>query len=599
MRGGWSARCALTTLLTIAASSVCARAYAACGDGAIDGSDTCDDANLVSGDGCTASCQFEAGYLCTGTPSVCCFADATAAYALLANASYSASEGAITLTPDDIWKEGTAWYRQPLNFSAPFTLSMRIYLGTRDDAPTSNAVDSGADGGAILFQRDPRGLLAKGMYTGAAGEDGRELGAKGITPVVGVEFDTYNNGSTYGDFTFGDEDHTSVFQSRVTTQIAPARCMNDATVCRNFEDGAWHRFDVSWSGDLDHHLGVFIDGQRRIDLDADLIGTYFADDPHGIIFGLSASTGGEHNEHRFCPLAPFGFIVPRDTDQDGTDDSVDSDDDGDGVTDGVETGAVFGSDDPSADHDNDSVPNYHDVEYWLDVRMRASDCADVLAPIGGCDTLIALIDSDRDGIPNHLDLIENEPAPTDAGVEPDASVPDASMEDARVAPTPPDASVDASVDSSVAPPSVCDASSCTPPANNPCLPDKNALACASGDADGDGLNNGFECPGLSNCRDTDGDGVSDYADADSDGDGISDKTECSSMEACADLDGDGIPDLLGAAPVKKEDGCALSGSQAPFSSFWILLLLLARAARGGSTQRANRLARAIRESSRV
>jgi cysteine-rich repeat protein len=44
---------------------------AVCGDGAINGSDTCDDGNAVSGDGCSSTCAVEAGYQCTGEPSIC------------------------------------------------------------------------------------------------------------------------------------------------------------------------------------------------------------------------------------------------------------------------------------------------------------------------------------------------------------------------------------------------------------------------------------------------------------------------------------------------------------------------------------------------
>ncbi|HEY6877257.1 MAG TPA: DUF4215 domain-containing protein, partial [Polyangiales bacterium] len=154
MRGCWSARIALTALWVMGTSSLCARAHAACGDGVLDALETCDDRNTEAGDGCTASCQFEAGYVCSGTPSTCCFQDAASAYALLADASYTPEQGIITLTPEAEWKTGTAWYRTPLDFSEPFTISLLLYLGTRDEAPMSNAEDLGADGGAILFQRD-------------------------------------------------------------------------------------------------------------------------------------------------------------------------------------------------------------------------------------------------------------------------------------------------------------------------------------------------------------------------------------------------------------------------------------------------------------
>jgi len=46
-----------------------------CGDGFLEGTETCDDNNTVSGDGCSSTCQVELGYFCstpTGTmPSVC------------------------------------------------------------------------------------------------------------------------------------------------------------------------------------------------------------------------------------------------------------------------------------------------------------------------------------------------------------------------------------------------------------------------------------------------------------------------------------------------------------------------------------------------
>ncbi len=42
-----------------------------CGDGAVDGAETCDDGNTMDGDGCSATCTEEPGYDCTGAPSVC------------------------------------------------------------------------------------------------------------------------------------------------------------------------------------------------------------------------------------------------------------------------------------------------------------------------------------------------------------------------------------------------------------------------------------------------------------------------------------------------------------------------------------------------
>lgn len=42
-----------------------------CGNGTVAGSETCDDSNTTAGDGCSATCQIETGYACSGAPSTC------------------------------------------------------------------------------------------------------------------------------------------------------------------------------------------------------------------------------------------------------------------------------------------------------------------------------------------------------------------------------------------------------------------------------------------------------------------------------------------------------------------------------------------------
>jgi cysteine-rich repeat protein len=44
---------------------------AVCGNGILEVGETCDDANTINGDGCTAVCVAQPGYSCTGAPSVC------------------------------------------------------------------------------------------------------------------------------------------------------------------------------------------------------------------------------------------------------------------------------------------------------------------------------------------------------------------------------------------------------------------------------------------------------------------------------------------------------------------------------------------------
>lgn len=42
-----------------------------CGNELVDPAETCDDGNLINGDGCDNLCQIEIGYECTGEPSIC------------------------------------------------------------------------------------------------------------------------------------------------------------------------------------------------------------------------------------------------------------------------------------------------------------------------------------------------------------------------------------------------------------------------------------------------------------------------------------------------------------------------------------------------
>ena len=44
---------------------------AVCGDGIVEGTETCDDTGTTAGDGCSDTCTEEPGYTCTGMPSVC------------------------------------------------------------------------------------------------------------------------------------------------------------------------------------------------------------------------------------------------------------------------------------------------------------------------------------------------------------------------------------------------------------------------------------------------------------------------------------------------------------------------------------------------
>lgn len=408
---------------------------------------------------------------------------------------------------------------------------------------------------------------------------GGGLGAD-FSPLVGVEFDDWDNGAPSGDIA---ADHVSIFKTGVNNQLSSTACMDAG--CSNFEDGLYHRYEVLWTAS-NTTMVVRIDGNTRISLTNNLVANVFGGDPNNIIFGFAASTGGSYNLQKFCPAAPEGFIVPRDEDGDGVDDSTDRDDDNDGVSDVTESANVFMTDDPGGDHDVDGVPNWEDTNYWTDVLNNAAQCADVVAPIGKCDSTPTSIDADHDGIPNHLDPDSDndtvkdvvEAGGTDAnndGKLDGCSPVDVNGSCVGGGLTLKDSDNDGIFD-------IYDTDS-----DNDGIPDSTEGSCQSpgsgatcntGDADGDGLTNAQECANPLSCPDTDGDGIANYLDTNSDNDGVNDSleldaaaaadaclptsvaaacttgdadndglsngTECSNSFACPDTDGDGTRNYL-------------------------------------------------------
>jgi cysteine-rich repeat protein len=55
----------------IAAVIQVTRWLSSCGNAVVEGLEECDDGDLTDGDGCSASCTIEPGWVCTGSPSIC------------------------------------------------------------------------------------------------------------------------------------------------------------------------------------------------------------------------------------------------------------------------------------------------------------------------------------------------------------------------------------------------------------------------------------------------------------------------------------------------------------------------------------------------
>jgi cysteine-rich repeat protein len=184
-----------------------------CGDGIIDGAETCDDMNATAGDGCTA-CAVDPGHHCGGAPSVCTadLPGETCGNAITVSASgtfngtytgyfndYDPQSGGCTSSSEaglDIAYKVTLAAGQVLNATltpdATLMQDVALYVLTDCAAPTTACV-AGSDGG---FSGDPESVsytatAAQTVYVIVDGYDATTLaGAYAldvsiVTPVCG------------------------------------------------------------------------------------------------------------------------------------------------------------------------------------------------------------------------------------------------------------------------------------------------------------------------------------------------------------------------------------------------------------------------------
>lgn len=186
------------------------------------------------------------------------------------------------LTEETTYSAGSIWYETLINLTTDFEINFSLNLGDLDA--------SGADGLYFVMQPVGTGL----------GDAGGGMGYLGITPSLGVEFDTYQNGD-YGDPAYdhiaiqynGVLDHGSIYNLDGPVQIIEG--------VNNIEDGEYHSAKITWDAET-LHLQVFVDCVLRVAFISeviDVIETIFAGDPE-VYFGFTAGTGSLYNNQYVC-----------------------------------------------------------------------------------------------------------------------------------------------------------------------------------------------------------------------------------------------------------------------------------------------------------
>ncbi|MDX2248999.1 MAG: gliding motility-associated C-terminal domain-containing protein [Bacteroidia bacterium] len=183
-----------------------------------------------------------------------------------------------TLTPNLGSQAGSVWYTSQIDLSQNFEFYAQITLGCSDN---------GADGVVFAFQ----------SVSTSVGSLGGGMGYAGISPSIGVEFDTYQN-SNWGDPV---TDHMAIISNGDVSHLSPTNLAGPVSMLptnANVEDCLYHDLRVSWNPFTDS-LNIYFDCNLRLTYAGNIINTIFGGNPN-VFWGFTGGTGALSNLQGFC-----------------------------------------------------------------------------------------------------------------------------------------------------------------------------------------------------------------------------------------------------------------------------------------------------------
>ncbi|TAK42577.1 MAG: hypothetical protein EPO28_07140 [Saprospiraceae bacterium] len=184
-----------------------------------------------------------------------------------------------SLTPAQNFQAGSIWNLDKINLNNSFQVIMQLSFGCQDDF--------GADG--ILFGFQP--------VSTSIGQTGEGMGFQGVSPSLGIEFDTWQN-TNLSDPSF---DHVAISKNGVLNHASAnnlAGPVAATTSTSNIEDCKFHALRVNWDA-LTHTLEVWFDCSLRLTYAGDIVNDIFGGDPW-VFWGFTAATGGANNVQQVC-----------------------------------------------------------------------------------------------------------------------------------------------------------------------------------------------------------------------------------------------------------------------------------------------------------
>ncbi|HVG10275.1 MAG TPA: Calx-beta domain-containing protein [Thermoanaerobaculia bacterium] len=197
---------------------------------------------------------------------------------LLGTSNDTARPGCIQITNGNPDRTGAAWYSQKMDLGESFDKTFRVYLGNQD----------AADGMMFVLHNATTG-------TSTLGPGGGWLAYQNVKPSIGVEMDTYDNG-TGGGFADVSADHIAVNENGTLDHRGGMVKMP------NLEDGKEHVLRLIWNGP-GKTLDIHWDGAELLLYSKDVVSKIFAGNGE-VYWGLTSASGYIGNEQYFCETAP-------------------------------------------------------------------------------------------------------------------------------------------------------------------------------------------------------------------------------------------------------------------------------------------------------
>lgn len=207
------------------------------------------------------------------------FAAALPAQFILNGDAVAVNDSCYRLTEAVNGRAGSIWNPTKINLNQSFEVVMDIFLGCEDAL--------GADG--IVFGFQP-------LSTSLGGAGGG-IGFAGVTPSLGIEFDTWQN----TDLLDPAYDHIAVmrdgniFHTGAGNLAGPVQASPNTA---NVEDCRFHSLRVSWDAAA-KLLSVYFDCALRLAYTGDIVNDIFGGDPL-VFWGFTSATGGANNLHQVC-----------------------------------------------------------------------------------------------------------------------------------------------------------------------------------------------------------------------------------------------------------------------------------------------------------